>query len=317
MEHVDADTARSRRWLGRGLFVATPLVGAAIWFAGLWLYASMGWPPDWNGWVMGIALIVCSILIALGKRLSSPGAKKALAEDRRAPVLLLRSFTQDRTSLFAADTLEAHLAAALREIGPVIAVGRPHEGLPPEGADRIYYQDEEWRRRVELDMSRAQVLVIRVGTTPNLLWEIRAAFCVATPERTLLVLPESANLDDLLLDLLLLRRKRTASRVEAYAEFRNLLLGVLPNPLPESIGNALFVAFDAEWRPHLLRPARWKPYNLSHVVRTRETIRPWCESLGITLRRRRTFGAAIGYSLLLGSMALAALLVLTIMALSS
>src|SRR5262249_44263617 len=162
-EQADPNIAPPRRWLGRGLFLATPFVGAAIWFAGLWLYAHMGWPPDSNGWVTGVALVVCSILLALGRRLSSPGARNVLAEDRRAPVLLLRSFAQDRSSLFASDTLEAHLATALREIGPVIAVGRPLEGLPPEGADRIYYRDEEWRKSVEADMSRARVLIIRAG----------------------------------------------------------------------------------------------------------------------------------------------------------
>jgi hypothetical protein len=266
--------------------------------------------------VNSTAIVVWSVLVALGRRLRSRGAKKVLVEDCRAPVLLLRPFTQDRTSLFATDTPEAHLATALREIGPVIAVGRPLEGLPPEGADRIYYRDEEWRQRVEADMSTARVLAIRVGATPNLLWEIRTALRVATPERTLFVLPERANLDLLFLNLLF-RRKRTPSRDETYAEFRNLVLRDLPHPLPESIGNALYVAFDTKWRPHLLRPARWKPYNLSHVVRIRETLRPWCESWGITLRRRRTFAAAIGYSLLLGSMVLAALLVLAIMVLSS
>jgi hypothetical protein len=195
-------------------------------------------------------------------------------------------------------------------------VGRPLEGLPPEGADRIYYSDEEWRQRVEADMSTARVLAIRVGATQNLLWEIRTALRVATPQRTLLVLPEKANLDLLFGDLLF-RRKRRPSRDEAYAEFRNLVLGDLPHPLPESIGNALYLGFDTKWRPHLLRPARWKPYNLSYIVRIRETIRPWCESQGITLRRRRTFAAAIGYSLLLGSTALVALLVLAITVLSS
>jgi hypothetical protein len=54
------------------------------------------------------------------------------------------------------------------------------------------------RQRVEAHMVTARVLVIRVGTTPSLLWELRTALCVGTPERTLLALPESANLDDLL-----------------------------------------------------------------------------------------------------------------------
>ena len=42
MEHTDTHTARSRRWFGRGLFVATPLVWVAIWFAGIWLWVTLG-----------------------------------------------------------------------------------------------------------------------------------------------------------------------------------------------------------------------------------------------------------------------------------
>ena len=127
-----------RRLIGFALVLAAPVAAAAIWFAGLVLFARMRWPPDWFGAVTGSALTTAAILLALGARWAARGAPRVLATDTRPPVLLLRSFVDDRTSLLATDTPEHHLAAALREIGPVITVGGPPPNKTPHGAQRNY-----------------------------------------------------------------------------------------------------------------------------------------------------------------------------------
>jgi len=82
--------------------------------------------------------------------------------DTRPPVILLRSFSDDvigvdraptvNTPLSSWDakalTLEEVIERALWRAGPVVAIGRPGEKLPPAGAAREYVLDGEWQARV-------------------------------------------------------------------------------------------------------------------------------------------------------------------------
>jgi hypothetical protein len=64
---------------------------------------------------------------------------------------------------------------------------------------------------------------------------------------------------------------------------------------------ATFLGFDANWTPRLLKPRRWKPYNLSPTAKIRETIRPHLERQGVKLGMGRTKIQAILMSLLLAA----------------
>jgi hypothetical protein len=124
------------------------------------------------GLVIGLLLTSISIIRALSKRLRAEGARKRLDSDRRSPVLYLRSFLDDKTAITATDTHEEHLSVVLREIGPMIAIGRPGDRLAPAGAERRYITDEDWQKEVADLMSAARVVVIQAGASAGLLWEI-------------------------------------------------------------------------------------------------------------------------------------------------
>src|SRR4051812_1467106 len=71
-------------------------------------------------------------------RARAESAASPLADDK-ADVLYLRSFSSDtatfgRIAMSAWSTEEEQLAAALRPIGDLIAIGRPGESLPLPGA---------------------------------------------------------------------------------------------------------------------------------------------------------------------------------------
>ena len=86
-------------------------------------------------------------------------------------------------------TEEEELATVMNEIGPVVAIGCPGEALPELGAYRIYLQHEDWREEVRNLISAAQLVVIRLGMTEGVLWELRTIITHAKAEHVLLLVP--------------------------------------------------------------------------------------------------------------------------------
>ena len=76
-------------------------------------------------------------------------------------------------SFGGAPTFEHFVAAELNRIGPVVAIGRPGEGLQPLGASRDYLADPDWRRAVGMTIADAALVVFILGDSESLLWEFR------------------------------------------------------------------------------------------------------------------------------------------------
>jgi len=99
---------------------------------------------------------------------------------RKKPVLLLRSFSDDelldpRPLDFFQRRYEETLTRTLQRLGPVVCIGRPHDSLGFGGAARLYVSDEHWQNAVCHMMGRAVAVVIVVGRTEGLWWEITTA----------------------------------------------------------------------------------------------------------------------------------------------
>lgn len=139
----------------------------------------------------------------------APGAAQAMADDPRPPVLYLRSFQDDGRMLItdqggaAAQKLlgaltptsaEEELASTLERVGPVAAIGKPGEPLPELGAARLYVGHDVWQAEVSALMRQAALVVVRVGASPGVLWEINQALEHLPRERLVLVLLGSAPL---------------------------------------------------------------------------------------------------------------------------
>ena len=104
-------------------------------------------------------------------------------DDVRAPVVYLRSFQVDKRlsrrplaigRVISSRTEEEQLVEALRESGPVVAIGRPGERLPRLGAQRMYVEDAEWQQQILSWFTRAALVVIHVPAKPTegLTWEL-------------------------------------------------------------------------------------------------------------------------------------------------
>lgn len=99
------------------------------------------------------------------------------------PVLYLRPFSIDGSTSsewslaqkfgLAVPTTEAEMVSVLREHGPVVAIGLPGEPIVQDiGAARIQCTDEEWQGQILEWMSRATLIVMTIGVSEGVLWEL-------------------------------------------------------------------------------------------------------------------------------------------------
>lgn len=156
-----------------GVFLCLPVVSAL-----LSVYALAGWIPT---------TLLVAISAGLGWRFWPMARKRwqASAEevqrrDTRPPVLLLRSFQDDLIELRPpwfrrgrSYGFEEIITGQLWCRGPVIAIGRPGELLPPIGAARDYFSDDDWQSQAERMARESQTIAMIVGATEGLAWEIR------------------------------------------------------------------------------------------------------------------------------------------------
>jgi hypothetical protein len=139
-----------------------------------------------------VCLSLGAYLLKLARRIGQPSAEEVLAGGA-PPVLFLRAFSQDSrpmprsiwpSSLTGWMTPARQLDSGLEELiapilsrtrGPVIAVGRPGEGLPPLGAARIYARDAEWQDTVHRFLQIAVLIVLVFQDRASILWELGAS----------------------------------------------------------------------------------------------------------------------------------------------
>ena len=102
------------------------------------------------------------------------------------------------------------------------------------GAARFYVDDDHWQDTVARLARQSGLVVIRLGTTDGLRWEIDHAVRNLPPERILLFVPHSAE-----------------HRV-CYDAFRAVADDVLPRKLPPLAGQPRFIRFDRSWRAYFM-----------------------------------------------------------------
>jgi len=171
-------------------------------------------------------------------------------------VLYLRSFCEDYNPVQSLTSVrrEVYLTDVLREVGPVLTVGKPGEVHPPLGAQRIYFKNEEWHSKVLELIKAARLIVVAADITEGLYWEIGQAVNHVLPQRLIIALPYGRALFGPIEG-----RKNRKARAEVYERFREKTEGIFPVPLPRSTPHLSYLVFEASWQPRvLLAPASWK-----------------------------------------------------------
>ncbi len=159
-----------------------------------------------------------SFIGVLGAMLAQWGTARTAAiyrtqapKDARAPILYLRPFREDRRALsWRPRLLLSSLVPRLGESrsvdeivlnscvtdGPVLAIGRPGEVVPPLGAARVYVDGEDWQSVVKSLASSSRYLVLVVDPTAGVLWEIEHSIIQGWYRKTLYVLTSLEHLPD-------------------------------------------------------------------------------------------------------------------------
>jgi hypothetical protein len=106
-----------------------------------------------------------------------------LEADRRKPVLMLRSFEDDQRAdllsiwetsqrILLDYSIETRLAGYFGRFGPFIAAGSPRDKVPVIGAARARLPTDRWQDTVVGWMAAAAVIVVQVGKTKSVTWEL-------------------------------------------------------------------------------------------------------------------------------------------------
>jgi hypothetical protein len=136
-------------------------------------------------------------LLVRARRYFQVTADSLLSVDHREPILFLRSFDDDKPqSVFRPDkdlldfSLETRLANHFNQFGPFIAVGSPTEDVPHLGAARKTLSDAEWQWRVTEWMSEANLILMYLGKTYWINWEMAKIIEKKRVSNLILLVPE-------------------------------------------------------------------------------------------------------------------------------
>jgi len=146
------------------------------------------------GLFLPIALIFVGVFLLYRSRQHVARVDSAeRLRDPRPPVVLLRPFQSDASGedvispAWYLYTFEEHLAAALRPIGPLVALGQPEEALAPVGASRFYETNETWKDSVVDLFRKARIVVLIFDISSSVLWETVTALRMLKPRQLLIL----------------------------------------------------------------------------------------------------------------------------------
>ena len=139
--------------------------------------------------IISIALLCAgSLLLRLARATATSRASELLSRDDRAPVLYLRSFTDDALRMWtdragrrtwldrltapARERFEQVIAWHLWSYGPVVAISRPGSAGQPIGAAREELPAESWTHDIQEWLTAARLIVMTVGRTEGVQWEV-------------------------------------------------------------------------------------------------------------------------------------------------
>jgi hypothetical protein len=280
---------RLAKWLlGAFIIILSMFAGLAFMAASEGLSGNRQ-PRTDEGRILVICILVVAIptqmlLLMFGLRFCARRGEQSLRTDRRKPFLYLRSFVEDRSWLGDEGLLmrllllfrggwyqnyERRLVLALGDVGPVVAIGKPSEKLPPFGAARIYIRNAlDWQRVVSDLVGAARAVFLRIGQTPGFRWEVEHIVAKCEPRKIVFCLPPR-------------------DRERMYAYLRENFTGVFPKPLPARLGEAMFLTFRSDWEPVLLTNQHshfFRRWIVSRAPEMRDALNPRLAELGVPLR---------------------------------
>ena len=154
-------------------------------------------------WVAALGYLYLKSIFKIKQQLAIE-VNQLRAKDNRTPILLLRSFEEDfgtvekkpylKISRIIIDfwpqpIFEHVLIEELWRYGPPVALGRPGEKLPPLGAAREYVVNEDWCQRITNLIEESKLILLIIGNTESVMWEINKIFEMEALNKLIIVFP--------------------------------------------------------------------------------------------------------------------------------
>ena len=151
-----------------------------------------------------LCLFIGRTLLNQGRRLVVVSLHEATKSDPRPPILFLRSFRDEQVyvtglgasfqhwldSVTSTDgNVDQILTREGSQLGPVVALGRPSDPLPPYGAARGYVANSQWKEFVEQLITSSRAIVMISDATEGVAWEIERIFALGAHRKVLFMLP--------------------------------------------------------------------------------------------------------------------------------
>jgi hypothetical protein len=229
--------------------------------------------------VLVTILIIQIVLALVAEGFLVPSCRDVSERDPRAPVLFLRPFGEDEPLTYdvisAGETTTTILAKAedfllaLNAVGPLISIAEPawssRLGLHPPGAFRDYVDPSQWQRRVEQLLDQAGMVVLAVGESPGIEWEI-AQVCKRIGPQSLLVYlaPRPASA--------LTQRGRSSKERAIYEHFAPMIRRHFAIELPPFSESLHIIGFDTSGAPIVAPEAVRSRWTLSEQHRVANAI---------------------------------------------
>ncbi|MBX7164886.1 MAG: hypothetical protein K1X74_00935 [Pirellulales bacterium] len=236
--------------------IVLPFLGYVVWgvilipaFAGLSLLNQVMRGDLGQVWIAAVCLLggLAVLMERFSRRLRAVPRSAIRMSQLKAPVILLRAFADDQMRIKNVEpsrpwygvltmpesrTFEEVLAAIFSGHGPVIAVRRPAEVLPPLGGLRLWLDAEHWEEAVDEILVEARLVVLIMGApqkSPGLAKEVEKVFSMCEPEKLVIVVPPVPH----------------SLAAEIWKQVELLSHG----RLPEYTEGAIAVGFSRDWSP--------------------------------------------------------------------
>jgi len=203
-----------------GFVVVASIIAAVLAWSGLVALLDAAFDANVNlvhrsiRWLAAIGALAFSVLVVdVSMRAAVRGDRRPLfaRETSSESVLFLRSFSDDGVVVYAPTSgqvlsrlcgnrvsFERFVAQCILENGKLIAIGKPGDRLPPLGAARTYWPDDQWQDAVKTTAARAKAIILVAGSSEGLAWEVRQLRSWGLLSKALFLLPplgdEEANL---------------------------------------------------------------------------------------------------------------------------
>ncbi len=226
-------------------------------------------------WLTIGGFILCIFMVIISSCFLVPTFAQVTKIDKRSPVLFLRPFNEDQSRTYDVISIgestvniqgtSEEFLLVLNAIGPLVSIGEPNWisriGAYPHGAYRVFVEHQNWQRKVEELLGKSSLVVLTVGESAGIEWEIEAVKNNVNHTALLLYLPPRPT------DALT-KKGRAKKEKMIYEEFKTMIEKRFPIHLPDFQETIHIIGFKENGDPIFGQSTSKKKWWFTEMDRT-------------------------------------------------